>query len=482
MKMITVGGGTGGSIIDAALSAKFPDLVSVVTSFDNGGSSGILKYEFGMLPQGDIRRRIFAQKTVDNPVLEQIYNFRFLNDKGSSLDTHTVGNLMILAATKIWGEKEGIEKICEMFKIRGKVLPVTYDYAELAAKIKNGEQLIGESIIGQTKIDKRDPFDKRKIEKVFLTKKTKLNKQVKEQILHADYIILAPGDFYTSLIPNFLVPGFREAVKRAKRRGAKVVLVSNVMTKAAETDGFRLSDFVNETEKYLGEKVDYILFNKTKINKRLLQKYKKEENASPVVNDLLQKDLRVREVDMLKQNGNIRHDKKLFREAFEKLIKEEKTKKPKLYVFDLDGTVVNTGRYGEEFFGDDYKNLKLVEGVEALFKKIGKQNLILLTYDKHGNQTRKIKHLKLSKFFRKIIVVKQNENKKVELKKIKKGNSTKEIWVVGDRHENSELEYALELGMKTICVAFPENKYLNPKYHKEYDMIIDKAADFALVI
>lgn len=321
MKIVTVGGGTGASRIDEALAKEFSDLTAIVTSFDNGGSTGILRREFGEVPQGDIRRRIFAQKTIDSKILEEIYNYRF--GENNSLENHSVGNLMILTAQKIWGEKKGLEYVCELFGIKGKVLPVTYDYAELAAKLSDGRRLLGEELIGQSPITLRDKNDDRKIEKIYLTRPTTINPQVVSEIRKADYIILCPGDFYTSLIPNFLVPGFCEAVKKSK---AKIVLVSNIMTKASETQGFKLSNFVKETEKYLGKKVDIVLFNKSKISTKLILKYKKEEGAEVVENDMFENDImdtRVLEVNMLKQNGVLRHDKGLFLKAFRSVLKLE---------------------------------------------------------------------------------------------------------------------------------------------------------------
>jgi len=469
MKIVTIGGGTGGSVIDESLASEYPDLVSIVTSFDNGGSSGLLRKEFGMLPQGDIRRRIFAQKSTNNKVLEEIYNFRF--GKSNSLESHSVGNLMILAATKIWGEKQGIKKVCELFEIKGKVLPITYDHADLAAKLFNGQTLIGEELVGKDLKDK-------KIEKVYLTRDTKVNEEVLKEIAKADYIILAPGDFYTSLIPNFLVPGFCEEIMKAKKKNKnlKIIYVVNIMTKAAETRDFKLSDFISETEKYLGQKLDIIMINKTKINKKLLARYKKYEDSVPVENDLVGKDLRVIEVDMIKQNGVIRHDKKLFLEAFKNI--DNASKKSKLFVFDLDDTLINSSKYYDEFLVRDFKNLKFIKNVNLILEKFKKENCILLTYDMYGLQQEKIKILNLKKYFKQIVIVKSKKDKYTFLKNLKQKNQNKNIYVVGDAHENGELEYGKKLELKTICVALPGSRNLNIAKHKNYDFSVESGEDF----
>jgi uncharacterized cofD-like protein len=478
LKIVTIGGGTGGSVIDESLKENFPNITSIVTSFDNGGSTGVLRREFGMLPQGDIRRRIFAQRTVENKILEDIYNFRF--SENNSLEDHSMGNLMILAATKIWGEKEGIKNICKLWGIEGSVLPVTYDYAELAAKLTNGTVLIGEDVVGQTRINKRDKKDERKIEKVYLTRKTKINPDVEKAILAADYIILAPGDFYTSLIPNFLVPGFCEAIRKAKikNKNLKIIYVANIMTKAAETRNFKLSDFVLEAEKYLGQKLDIIMVNKTKINKLLLAKYKKYEDSVPVLNDLENRDRRVVEVNMIKQNGVVRHDKKLFLKAFQDVLLKKKSKIK--FVFDLDDTLIPTFKYGQEYKSGEYKNLKFFNNSTTVLENIGKKNLILLTYDRYGNQLKKLKHLNVKKYFSEIYVVDEPIKKRYILEKLKK--QYQDLVVVGDRYEEGELIHAENMGLETVCVAMPGGMHYNEEHHQKHLLLIKDEKDFSKIL
>jgi uncharacterized cofD-like protein len=118
MKIVTVGGGTGASRIDEALAKEFSDITAVVTSFDNGGSTGILRREFGEVSQGDIRRRIFAQKTIDNKILEEIYNYRF--GENNSLENHSVGNLMVLPPRKFGARKKGLKIFVNYLEFEGK--------------------------------------------------------------------------------------------------------------------------------------------------------------------------------------------------------------------------------------------------------------------------------------------------------------------------------------------------------------------------
>lgn len=469
MKIVTIGGGTGGSLVDEALSKEFPNLISVVTSFDNGGSSGILRKEFGSLPHGDIRRRIFAQKRIDNKILEELYNFRF--EKDNSLETHSMGNLLILAATKLWGEKEGIQKICELFEIKGKVLPITFDYADLAARLSSGKTILGEELIGQQAIDKKT--DVRKIERVYLTRPAHINKDVATEVETADYIILCPGDFYGSLICNFLVEGWKEAIQKSR---AKIIFLPNMMTKMAETSGFKLSDFVATLEKYLGKRVDYVLYNKERMSHKLLSKYKDTEQAEPVEQDM-KEDRRILEFPLLKENGYIRHDKSLILKAFKKLMEIDKKRKEKLFVFDLDDTLISTTPFVHEFLQKNFSNLGLYPNTESVLKNLKKSNCVLLTYDEDGLQEGKIAKLKLKNFFSKIYIVKKVDHKRTVIHNIYKANKSKDIVVVGDRHD-AELAAARKLGLKTVCVAFKENKNTKKELHYMYDFVVETVSDF----
>jgi uncharacterized cofD-like protein len=471
MKIVTIGGGTGGSIVDGALTKTFPDLISVVTSFDNGGSSGIIRKEFGSLPHGDIRRRIFAQKRTNNKILEELYSFRFPTDEKNEnfLERHSLGNLMILAATKKWGEKEGIKKISKLFNIKGKALPVTYDFADLVAKLQDGQTVFGEDLIGQTDVD-------RKIEKVYLSKRTVVNQEVVKEIVSADYIILCPGDFYGSLICNFLVDGFKEAIKKSK---AKIIYFPNIMTKTAETKGFTLSSFVQTLEKYLEKRVDYIVYNSQKPSNKNLKKYFENEGAEFVINDLKGFDSRVLEYPLLKQNKYIRHDRGLVLRAVKRVIQKEKQEK--LFVFDLDDTIVSSAPFRDEFMKHDFNQLKLYKVLPRIFKKIGKKNCILLTHDQYGLQKGKIEKLNLKKYFREIHIVYKSDHKHTLLGKIMRNNKSKNIIVVGDNHD-IELRHARNLGLKTICVALDGNKYLNKKLHYLYDFVVEKQSDFTKML
>jgi uncharacterized cofD-like protein len=257
-KMVIIGGGTGSFTILSGLK-KYPvELVSIVSMMDSGGSTGMLRDEFGILPPGDIRRCLVALS--DSALMRQLFEYRF--KKGKALMGHTMGNLLLTALNEITGsEEEAILKASEILRIKGKVLPVTLDDCDLGAELANGKKVVGEAKVG-----------KQKVKRIFLTKKAKIFKGAKKAILSADLIVLGPGDFYTSILPNLLVLGVTEAISKSE---AKTVFVCNIMTKG-ETKGFKAKNFVEELSKYLQAIPDFVLMNNRNPSLSVIKRYQKE--------------------------------------------------------------------------------------------------------------------------------------------------------------------------------------------------------------
>ena len=266
LKIVCIGGGTGLYTLLRGLK-KFPcELTSVVSMADDGGSTGILRDEYGILPPGDVRRSIIAlsDSTED---LKKVFEFRF---KNGSLKNHSLGNLIITALSEIEGSSiAGLKKACKLLNIKGIVLPSTLNNVRLCAELEDGQIIRGETNID---IPKHNP--NLKIKKVFLVPEAEVFRESEKAIKEADIIIIGPGDLYTSIIPNLLVKGLPEAIRNSK---AKVIYVCNIMTKHGETDNFTVSDFVLEIKKYLGIYPDYVLYNNMEIeDKKLLENYAKE--------------------------------------------------------------------------------------------------------------------------------------------------------------------------------------------------------------
>jgi uncharacterized cofD-like protein len=191
-----------------------------------------------------------------------------------------------------------------MFDVKGKVIPVTLDNVHLGVTLENGDQIVGETDIDIPKHDANIP-----IRDAFLLGGGRLNPRAKEAIENSDYVIIGPGDLYTSIIPNLLCTGMFDALRSTD---AKVLYVCNIMTKHGETDGFCVEDFVRVVEQHVGEgRIDYVLVNNGELRPDLLAKYE-TEGKRPVrlVNrdSLLRKGIKLVERDFTSETDYIRHD------------------------------------------------------------------------------------------------------------------------------------------------------------------------------
>lgn len=300
-KIVVIGGGTGVFTVLSGLKHYFNNLTAVVTMADDGGSTGFLREEFGILPPGDIRRALIALSASDNKILSELFGYRF--KEGSGLSGHSFGNLMITALERITGSfDKAISEVGKILSIRGQVLPVTLEHTSLVAELEN------DSVIrGETNIDIPRHDGSLKIRKVWLEPEVKLYLPAKKAILEADAIVIGPGDLYTSIIPNLLAKGMKEALKRA--RGKKIYF-ANLMTKFGETTGFQASDFIRIIEKYLGEGVlDYVIINKTKPSLMRFRPYVREGAEFVEVDlDNLPKKPTPIITNLLRLVGLVRHD------------------------------------------------------------------------------------------------------------------------------------------------------------------------------
>ena len=238
--------------------------------FDSGGSSGVLRDEFGVLPPGDIRRCLVALSDGKRAeILRELFNFRFEN--GNSLKGHSFGNLLLVALSNIYGSDiEGIRKASELLDIKGTVLPVSLDKCELHAILENGEEIVGETNIDIPKHD-----GAAKIQKVFLKPEAAILEETAQAVKNADLIVIGPGDPYTSIIPNLLVKGMQEVLRENK---GKKIAVINLMSKWGETHDFAASDMARELLKYSGlQKFDFAICNTAEMDPKLVAVYEKEK-------------------------------------------------------------------------------------------------------------------------------------------------------------------------------------------------------------
>lgn len=300
--VVVIGGGTGTFTVLSALKNYPVNLTAVVSMADDGGSTGMLRDQYGVLPTGDIRRALVALSDSEG-ILRKLFNYRF---EEGGLHGHSFGNLFLAALEKITGDfTTALREASELLNINGEVVPVTLDDVRLSAELEDGKILHRETQIDIPKDKNRMP-----IKKVWLEPEAKMNPSVRRVLHHADLIILGPGDLYTSIIPNLLVKGVPEAIRASK---AKKVYVSNLMTKFGETHGYGAKDFVDKVDEYLGGKViNYVILNNKKPPEAVLKKYRKEqaEFVSPDGLNLKSKKPKYILADLLDSGGFVRHNQK----------------------------------------------------------------------------------------------------------------------------------------------------------------------------
>lgn len=264
IKVVTIGGGTGLSVLLRGLK-KYPlEITAVVTVADDGGSSGKIRSDMNIPSPGDIRNVIAALSDVE-PYLEKMFQYRF--DSGE-VKGHPVGNLMIAAMTDIHGDfSTAVKVMSRILNVRGTVLPTTNDIATLNAVLSDGEIIRGESSI--TKAGGV-------IDHVYITpSRVKPNEDVLKAIEEADYIIMGPGSLYTSIIPNLVISNVSEKIRESK---AKKIYVCNVMTQHGETDNYSVCDHIVAINKHVEENIfDLVIANSREFDDSILSKYHKEK-------------------------------------------------------------------------------------------------------------------------------------------------------------------------------------------------------------
>lgn len=314
-KVVVIGGGTGVFTVLSGLKEYPFHLSAIVTIADDGGSSGILREEFGILPPGDIRRALVALSS-SSPFLAKLFQYRFKNGEG--LKGHNFGNLFLTALEGLTGDfNQAVKEAGNILGIKGEVIPVSLENTRLFARLENDFLVIGESNIDVPKHD-----GNLSIKEVFLNPLAKANKEALQVIKKADVIIIGPGDLYTSIIPNFLVKGIKEAIKKSK---AKKVYISNIMTKFGETNHFTAEQFLAVIEKYLGKGIiDYFLVNVEKPKKSYLDKYKKEKAELVKYNKQYLSVLKKPKVvftKLVRNSSLLRHDPKKLAQAINRIFR-----------------------------------------------------------------------------------------------------------------------------------------------------------------
>lgn len=270
-KVVYIGGGTGASIVLGGLkNAKNCELTGIYPITDNGGSTGrLLKENKDLLPMGDLRKMILALMP-ENKKWQDLLDLRF--EKGK-LAGHNLGNIIIAnLQEKNNNIEKAIDELKKELKIKADIFPVALKRANLCIELENRQIIKSETLI-----DEVVGFDgKLRIKKAWTEPKIKANSKVLMAILDADLIVIGPGDLFTSIVACLCVPGVSKSLKISK---AKKVYVCNLMTKFGQTNNFSVQQHVDIVSKYSGSKIDFVLYNNVRPNKRVLEEYRKRKES-----------------------------------------------------------------------------------------------------------------------------------------------------------------------------------------------------------
>ncbi len=301
INIVTIGGGTGLGTILRGLKRVTNNLTAIVTVADDGGSSGRIRKEFGILPPGDIRNCLIAMADLE-PLMEQLMQFRF--NEGAGLAGHNFGNLFLTAMTGITGDfQKAIEASGKVLAVRGRIFPATFENVNLCAELKDGSIVKGESTIGESK----QPIKRIFLEPSQVRAVTDSITAIKE----ADIIIIGPGSLFTSVIPPLLVGEVLAAIKEST---ATKIYICNVMTQIGETEGFTASDHLQALLQHTGSGVvDYIIINNQEVplKSRLLYAEEGAEPVTPDVEKIVTQGVIPVTAPLLNTNGLVRHDAEL---------------------------------------------------------------------------------------------------------------------------------------------------------------------------
>ena len=321
MKVVAIGGGTGLSSLLRSLKKLvkegiISELTAIVTVADSGGSTGRLRRDYNIPAPGDIRNCIVALADRED-LLKELFQYRF---EEGELKGHAFGNIFLTALTKITGNfLDAVRYSCQVLNTAGEILPSTVESVHLVAQFEDGSVVKGED-----KIPEYAKEHHKRIVKIWLDPSdVRAPIDTVEAILNADFILVGPGSFYTSIIPNFLIKDISEAFKKS---GARKVFIVNAMTQPGETDGFSAFDHIKRFSEITGlPHPDFAIVNTRMPYYKLLKKYLKEgqEPVVPDVSEFAKHNIQVIAEDLIGDDDNfIKHSPEKLAEVLKRLFTE----------------------------------------------------------------------------------------------------------------------------------------------------------------
>ena len=327
-KIVVIGGGTGLSTMLRGLKYYTSNITAIVTVGDDGGGSGDLREDLGMLPPGDIRNCILALADTE-PLMQDLLQYRFQDGR---LKNQNFGNLFLAAMAGISDNfEDAVQKMSSVLAVTGKVLPVTLDDMQLVAQLENGNKVYGESQIPNEAIKQSSKIKKLMIQPEDAEPLLEALQAIKE----ADAVVMGPGSLYTSVISNLLVKKISSAVRRSS---ALKIYISNVMTQPGETDNFTVSDHIKTLRKYGGRDiVECVIANSGKIPKDIKEQYLNDNSIAVEVDE---KEIKNLGVDLVLDNiakikdGTVKHDSNKLAEVLINTIMQKKLLYDKKKIFE----------------------------------------------------------------------------------------------------------------------------------------------------
>lgn len=312
-RIVAIGGGTGLSTMLRGLKEYTSNITAVVTVADDGGGSGKLREDLGILPPGDIRNCLVALAHTE-PIMEELMQYRF---KEGSLKGQNFGNLFLAAMNGISSSfEEGIRKMSDVLAVQGKVCPVTLEDVTLCASLENGRIVKGESNIPIESVKYKSG-----INRVYLEPPNpKPLEDAVSAIENADCIIIGPGSLYTSILPNLVIEKVTDSVKSS---GALKIYVSNIMTQPGETDGYRLSNHIKAIMEHCNDKLfDFIIANDGVVPEEYFIKYKNDgQDMVEIDKRNIPDNIQIITEDLIQiKDGLLRHDTKRLANVIMRLV------------------------------------------------------------------------------------------------------------------------------------------------------------------